>query len=53
MKRYQIHCQGPFWSKPWVIMVKVTDFWQQISPNYLYEKSARNWAERNNIKLEN
>lgn len=54
MKRYQLHNLGPFWAKPYCIMLNTgRGFWQQVSPHYLYEKSARNWAKRNNLTLEN
>ena len=55
-KRYQIHCHGGWWSKPWAIYAKgnhPASVWQQISPKYLYEKCARNFAKRNGIDLEN
>ena len=51
--RYQIHCEGGCWSKPWAIYKKCFGFWQQVSPHYLYEKSARNFAKRHGIILEN
>ena len=52
-RRYQLHNNGGCWAKPFIIMVRGNGFWQQISPNFLYEKCARNWAKRHNIKLEN
>lgn len=44
-------------ARPWYVANAVTTmsgsvaFWQQVSPNYLYEVSARRWAARNKKML--
>ena len=44
-------------ARPWYVAVAVTTmsgsvaFWQQISPNYVYEGNARRWAARNKKML--
>lgn len=44
-------------ARPWYVAVAVTTmsgsvaFWQQVSPNYVYEGNARSWAARNKKML--
>lgn len=46
-------------ARPWYIAVAVTmlsghvAFWQQVSPNFIYEGNAKRWAKRNNKELIN
>lgn len=44
-------------ARPWYVAKAVTTmsgsvaFWQQVSPNYVYEGNARRWATRNKKML--
>lgn len=44
-------------ARPWYVAVAVFSmsgsvaFWKQVSPNYVYEGSAKRWAVRNNKML--
>lgn len=46
--------KSKFFIKPYAVYKRVhRQFWQQISPAYMYKKCALNWAERNNIFIDN
>lgn len=44
-------------ARPWYVAKAVTtmsgsvSFWQQVSPNYVYEGNARRWAVKNKKML--
>lgn len=43
------YCEGMYILLKWVD----GNFWQQISPNYTYKKALINWANKNNIIINN
>jgi len=55
MKRYRLMRHSSNHTKPYYIAMYVQEgrFWQQISPSYMYQYSAINFAKRHNITLEN